>query len=369
MMVVSGHLGKKVLLSEFAPVGGVKTGTGLESSSVITGKHSILYAQQEKEHQSLRRLIGQAMTPEAITRAIPTLESVISKSLDAMVAAASAAPVTPETKKKQSFIMENVCTDFTLDVAHSQILGLDLKDEEIPEFRRRVNEWIFGAFSPRIMFLPFPKRSKAYKARMYLVERITRKIEKLRASGKDDGSTLSAMVFAKDEESQQRLTDIEIIDNALILILAGSETAASTLTNAILFLGLHPEMYRKIQEEQQAVIAKNNGSTELTRTILDKELPYLEAFIKETMRIRPIDSGALRFAKETIVLDGKQIPKGEVIIVNIQLTHEFDPLVSEPNRQHMDVFKGFKPERWLDPETRPSADYMPFGAGPRYCLG
>jgi cytochrome P450 len=141
------------------------------------------------------------------------------------------------------------------------------------------------------------------------------------------------------------------------------------LTNAILFLGLHPEMYRRLQEEQQAVIAKSNGSTEITRAILDKEFPYLEAVIKETMRIRPIDSGAVRVPKETMVLDGKQVPKGVPIVVNIQLTHELDPLVAEPNRQHMDVFKGFKPERWLDPETRPSAAYMPFGFGPRYCLG
>jgi Cytochrome P450 len=220
MMVVSGaKLTKEVLSSEFASNGGVNTGTGLESSQVVTGKHSILYSQQEKEHNYLRRLIGQAMTPEAITRAIPTLEAVITKSLDTIVHKTTAAASSSE--KTPTFVMENVCTDFTLDVAHSQILGLDLRDEEIIEFRQRVNDWIWGAFSPRVMFLPFTKQSKAYKARVYLVDKITRKIQQLRASGKDDGSTLSAMVFAKDEESQQRLTDIEIIDNALLLILAG----------------------------------------------------------------------------------------------------------------------------------------------------
>jgi len=54
---------------------------------------------------------------------------------------------------------------------------------------------------------------------------------------------------------------------------------------------------------------------------------------------------------------------------NVLLTHEPDPITFKNDGSHMDVKRGFVPERWLDVDTRPSSDYIPMGAGPRYCLG
>jgi cytochrome P450 len=67
-------------------------------------------------------------------------------------------------------------------------------------------------------------------------------------------------------------------------------------------------------------------------------------------------------------MDGKQIPEGWSILANICLTHQLDLVTRLEDDSHMDVHKGFKLERWLQPETKPS-DFIPFGAGPRYCLG
>jgi cytochrome P450 len=118
------------------------------------------------------------------------------------------------------------------------------------------------------------------------------------------------MVYARDEEDpSKRLTRQEIIDNALLLILAGSETAASTLTVTMLALGLNKDVFQKLKQEQADLIASKGE--DITRSILDKDCPYLEAVIKETLRIKPIaGTGALRFAQETFTIDGKQIPKG-----------------------------------------------------------
>lgn len=261
--------------------------------------------------------------------------------------------------------MDGICKKFTVDITHSQILGLDLLEEDIPEFEAKVDEWFKGAVSPRVIFLPFPKISRAYRARIYLVDKIQNKIDKLREMG-PDGSTLSEMVFAKDDEEddqQERatLTDEEIIDNALALIIAGSETSASTLTNAVLFLGLHPDVFQKVQNEQRALIGSSS--------ILDQDMPYLEAVIKETMRIRPMMVTSLRKGQKTTVVDGKQIPEGMNIGVGIQLTHALDPVVYQDDGSHMDVEKGFQPDRWLSPSSKPGADWIAFGWGPRYCLG
>ena len=64
-----------------------------------------------------------------------------------------------------------------------------------------------------------------------------------------------------------------------------------------------------------------------------------------------------------------QIPKGWPIIYNIRRTHENDPITKLEDGSHMSITKGFNPDRWLDDTTRPKDDYIPFGSGPRYCLG
>ena len=205
--------------------------------------------------------------------------------------------------------MEKVLTSFTLDVAWRQILGLDLKEDEIETFFKATDDWIGGVTNLRVMLLPGFESTKSAKALKYLKEKIERKIDDLNANGPDE-STMSYMVYARDEEDEtKRLSREEIVDNALLLILAGSETAASTLTVAMLALGLHKDVFMKLKDEQINLIAKKGE--DLTRSMLDKDCPYLDAVIKETMRLKPLaGTGALRFAQETFTIDGKQVPKG-----------------------------------------------------------
>lgn len=307
-------------------------------------------------HSYLRRLVGQSMTPDAIKNAMPALTETATVQIDNIL-------------EQPTIMMENALTNFTLDIAWRQILGLDLSHEEIPVFYEAVNNWIGGMVNPRVLFLPGVRFTKAGRARDYLISKIDEKVKGLEDNG-PDGSTLSAMVFARDEEDgSKKLSREEIIGNVLLLILAGSETAASTLTVATLALGLNPDVLQKLKEEQFALMEKYGSTAELTREQLDKECPYLEAVVKETMRIKPIaGGGTMRAVKETMVIDGKQIPKGYGVSFNIGLTHAEDPKVKKDDGSHMDVTKGFKPERWLDDETKP-AEFMPFGYGAHFCLG
>ena len=82
----------------------------------------------------------------------------------------------------------------------------------------------------------------------------------------------------------------------------------------------------------------------------------------------PVTGGFPREVKQTFAVDGVQIPKGWSVFTTYRLTHQLDPSVALPNDEHMHPRTGFVPERWLDPATIPS-DYVPFGAGPRFCLG
>lgn len=267
-----------------------------------------------------------------------------------------------------------VCTDYTLDVAWRQILGLELTEEEIPLFEESVAKWIEGIMSLQILLRINVEKHPGYKAKEHIISKIEERIDQLQEQGPDNKSTLSGMVFATDEEDPtKKLTRQEIIDNALILIFAGSETSASTLTNAMLFLGLHPTVWNKLAEEQ-AKIQAIDGDTLTPATVDTAKAPYLDAVLKETMRMRNVVGGIPRNVLEDIDVDGDGktvIPKGYLVDPSMLMTHEEDPNVKLPNGMHMDAIQGFRPERWLGgPDPKPDSDwYVPYGFGPRYCLG
>ena len=190
--------------------------------------------------------------------------------------------------------MVDICKDFTFDVAWRQIIGLKLNDDESEEFRQAVSNWLsifsnyLNFFLPKFIF----KRTKGYKSKKYLDSVIESKIELLEKHG-PDGSALSAMVFNTDDEegnSQKRhLTREQVIDNTGLLIIAGTETSSNTLTNAMQILGMHPDAWHKIAEEQRQLVSRHGKA--LTKEQIDKECPYLEAVIKEVMRLIPISAG------------------------------------------------------------------------------
>ena len=212
------------------------------------------------------------------------------------------------------------------------------------------------------------KRTESYQAKQYLDQVIGEKIDELKRSG-PDGSTASAMVYAEDEEDPSlRLSRQQIIDNIYVLLVAGSETSSNTLTNAMLLLGLNPSVWNRLVAEQEELVAKH-GDQITSAIIKESEAPYLDGVIRETMRLFPISFGGARNVDETIVLDGYQIPKNWLAVYNVALTHYHDPTTWQDDGSHMDFQTGFAPERWLDKDTRPTSEFIPFGAGHRFCLG
>jgi cytochrome P450 len=325
----------------------------LPGTTRIFGHNNILMCTDNQEHNFMRRLVGAAMTQDAIEKATPSLKKAATEQIDKILHV-------PNSR------MEDVCTNFTVDVAWRQILGLNLNVAESTLFHQAVHDWISGFLKLETLFLPSIQVTKQGRSYAYLVSLINKKIDELNLNGPDE-STLSAMLFAHDEFNGRKLTRQQVVDNSILLIFAGSETTASTLTTGILLLGLHHDIFQKMKEEQNSLAAKDQGLLSLRQ--INKECPYLDAVIKEIMRIKPIAGGSQpRSVGETIILESCQIPKGYNVAYNIHLTHEYDPVTSTPDGSHMDIMKGFKPERWLSNKTIPS-DFMPFGYGPRYCLG
>ena len=361
--VTGAPLVQDMLSREFVTVGAEEdTSTKKPKNRVaVFGQNNIGYERNQEKHATLRRLVGSGMKGSTLSAAVPLLANSASKCMDQIL------------QGEGPINMHDYSVDYTMDFVQRQLLGCDnhilSNKEDRAKFREALDTWLSALYS----FVPFlvrrmpflVRRLKSYKAKVFLETCIEEKIESLLENGPDT-STLSNMLFAMDEESNAKLTQEQVIENAMFLVAAGAETSSSTLTLTMLLLGLHPDKFQKLVQEQ-ATLLENAGHETLTADQLNSS-PYLEAVIKEAMRIGPVSGGFPRKLRETMVIDGVQIPKGWSVFPNIRLTHQLDPVTRLEDDSHMDVRTGFLPERWLDEATTPQ-DFIPFGAGPRYCLG
>jgi len=153
---------------------------------------------------------------------------------------------------------------------------------------------------------------------------------------------LSVLVSARDEHGEP-LSDGEVRDLLLGLLMAGHETTANSLTWAFERLSRTPHARRRLAEEL------TDGGTE-----------YLDAVVSETLRTRPSVIDAVRTATSEIELSGYPIPPGTVVSAMLTAMHRRPDLWPEP--------LAFRPERFVNGKPRPYS-YMPFGGGIRHCIG
>ena len=164
---------------------------------------------------------------------------------------------------------------------------------------------------------------------------------------------LSLLILARDEEGQG-LTDEELHDQLMTLLLAGHETTASALTWAFYWVHHLPEVGDKLLAELDR-LGSNADPNQLAR------LPYLTAVCQETLRIYPIAVGAsIKKLKSPMKIMDYELPAGTVLMPSIYLVHQREDLYPQP--------KCFKPERFLQRQYSPY-EYFPFGGSNRRCIG
>ncbi|NER03924.1 MAG: cytochrome P450 [Okeania sp. SIO3C4] len=164
---------------------------------------------------------------------------------------------------------------------------------------------------------------------------------------------LSLMMAARDEEGQP-MTDVELRDELITLLVAGHETTATSLAWAFYWIHRQPEIRDKLLQELDAL-----GDQPDPMEIL--KLPYLDAVCKETLRIYPVAIlVAQRQVKSPLEIMGYQFQPGTFLSPCIYLTHHREDLYPQP--------KQFKPERFLERQFSPY-EYLPFGGGNRRCIG
>ncbi|MBD2456416.1 cytochrome P450 [Nostoc sp. FACHB-87] len=177
--------------------------------------------------------------------------------------------------------------------------------------------------------------------------------ERRAETGQNRQDILSLLIAARYDDGQP-MSDVELRDELMTMLVAGHETTASALTWAFYWLDRLPEVREKLLQEL-STLGANPEPSDIAK------LPYLTAVCQETLRIYPIVITAFfRVLKYPIEIMGYKLPAGTRVLPSIYLAHHRPEVYPQPNQ--------FKPERFLERQFSPY-EYLPFGGGNRRCIG
>jgi len=188
---------------------------------------------------------------------------------------------------------------------------------------------------------------------------VTEAIEARRAEGVTGNmDLLDHMLAAEDAETGRRMTHEDLLHNMQFFIVAGHETTALALSWALYLLATHPEMQERAHAEAKAAI----GDRPATAEDLEKA-PYLAQILDESMRLYPPVGLLARTAVDNDILAGRQVHKGDMVFLAIYALHRHEMWWDDPN--------GFDPDNFTAEKVKTRHRYLhvPFGAGPRVCVG
>jgi cytochrome P450 len=238
----------------------------------------------------------------------------------------------------------------TLEIVLETVFGVH-GGERMGPLREALRDFLDLTTDPKVL-LPVlavgPDRINRIPAFRRRTERVDRLIAQEMAERRaaedlaEREDVLSMLLLARHEDGSP-MSDAEIRDELLTLLVAGHETTATALSWAMERLTRHPEKLERLRAEVEA------GEEE-----------YLTATIQETLRLRPVIVVVLRKLTEPVELGGYELPAGASVAPCIHLIHRDPEIYPEPHR--------FRPERFL--ETPPGTyTWIPFGGGVRRCLG
>jgi cytochrome P450 len=205
--------------------------------------------------------------------------------------------------------------------------------------------------------LPLPSTRRFRRAIRQIDEIIYGIIRRRRESDQDPGDLLSRLLAARDEEGQG-MTDRQLRDEVVTLVLAGHETTALVLFYTFDLLAQSPEVESRLAAEVRAVL----GGRPATAADVPS-LRYTEWVVREAMRLYPPAWGVGREALADCEVGGYHVPKGTQFFLVQWIVHRDARWFDDP--------EAFRPERWDHDLIKrlPRCAYFPFGDGPRICIG
>lgn len=262
----------------------------------------------------------------------------------------------------------------TLHIAVQTLLGvgpseaLNRVSAAVSEVLERTNDIITNPLSPPL-WVPLPKYIRFKRALKVLDDFVYETIRTKRAAvagNLDFGQSpdpaksdlLSMLLSARDEVTGQGMSDQQLRDEAVTILIAGHETTANVLTWALYLLGKHPAIQQQVRDEIRGVL---RGAPPAADDVA--RLPLVRAVADEAMRLYPPAWMLGRSAIGDDQLGHYTVKAGEFVLVSPYITHRHPGLWDNPT--------GFDPQRFLDgrADRLPKFAFLPFGGGQRFCIG
>lgn len=303
-----------------------------------------LLSMNGEQHKRNRRLVMDAFQKRAMQGYLPAIQRLTADML-------------AEWEPGQQRDIARDMTEFMLRLTSSMLFGLE-QPELAWRIGRMVDRWVhlnhevgMGAFVSDPMFADRYAELLDFAGEL---EAEIRGMIALRKSATEPGSdALSLLIAAHDEQGS--ISDDELVGQAALLFGAAHLTTANTFTWTLFLLAQHPQAMQRLHRElSQELTGEFPTPAQFDR------LPWTDAVIKESMRLMPASAYLQRTTAEPSQLGPFDLPKGAAIVFSQLMTHHQPDLFPEPRR--------FRPERWHGLNPSPYA-YLPFGAGPRMCIG
>ncbi|MGH3737573.1 MAG: cytochrome P450 [Micromonosporaceae bacterium] len=354
-------------------VGPPKLGRGItvlfhpEAAHQVFGSHWQDYRKDTRFYNEIRGVVGDGLLTSQDgdwlrqKRYVQPLFTVKRVNSYAEAMADEAARLVTELHGRQQVDLHEEMTKLTLRIVVRVLFGEDadailpVVRKEFPVLGDAARVRTFGPiWTP--MTWPTPTNLRARRAQDALFGACDEIIAHRRASGTDADDFLGMLLAARDGD--ERLSDTEVREQVLIFLLAGHETTSTALTFTLHLLGQHPEIQRRVREEISAVVGDATPTAAHAR-----ELTYTTMVLKEGMRLYPSAPVTGRRTMVDSELCGYRVPAGVDLVTAPYVIHRHpgfwdDPETFDPER--------FTPER---EKARHRYAWMPFGAGPRACIG
>jgi cytochrome P450 len=253
-------------------------------------------------------------------------------------------------------------TNLTMSIIGKALFDADVftETDELGAAMTVTTEYVSHALStllPPPYSWPTTRNRRMHKAVQVLRNRIQRFIDERRNHPTERNDFLSILLQARDEDGKP-MSDEQVMAECLTLFGAGHETTATALSWTWYLLCQHPESYQKVQQEVDSVL---QGRTPTYDDLA--HMPYSLQVFKEALRLYPPAYAFSRRALRNVEIDGYNVPKGWVVLLAPYTLHRREEYFPEPEK--------FDPERFTPEREKqlPRYAFVPFGAGPRICLG
>lgn len=300
-------------------------------------------------HRQRRRLVQPAFHQQRIADYTEAMR----RHTDALVAS---------WKPGQQVAIDRVMHELTLRIVADALFSADLDSTSVAEVEQHVPIIMSGIayrmVTPKYLDRwPIPSNRRFDIAAARLRQVVEELIVARRRSDHDREDLLAMLLAARDADSGEAMSDTQVCDEVISLLIAGTETPAITLSWAFHALDSHPEVEQRLHSEIDTVI----GESPICKHTIT-ELEYSGRILNEILRLHPVLVFTRRAITQT-VLGGLRIPPGTEVAYSPYALHRDPGIYLEPTR--------FDPDRWLPDRAvyLPPRTFNPFGAGHHRCIG